>query len=614
MSPEPTQDKRIGSLNTPLGKDVLALQRFEGTEGLGELFEFHIDAISNQEDVNFDGALGRSCTVKIRTFGRERYFTGILVEAQWLGHQDVYYAYRLILRPWLWLLSQTTDCRIFEDQTAPDIIKKVFSDRGFSDFRLGLTESYPKLEYCVQYRETDLAFVTRLMEQHGIYYFFEHTSDKHTLVLADSKTSHQPVPGLESVPFIALAGDDRREREQINFWSSERRLRTGKVELNDYDYEQPNADLKSDAKGSAQYARSDLEFYDYPGKYKKRDVGDKYAKICLQAEQALDHRRLGRGNAVSLFPGGLTKLEKYRGSENRQYLVLRCSHVFVTEFYRTAGGGGRDGADVYEGNFEFLPSDQPFRSPIVTPKPRIHGIQTAKVVGKSGEEIDVDELGRIKVEFFWDRKKTQSCRVRVGQIWSGKQWGGQVIPRIGMEVIVNFLEGDPDRPLVTGTVYNNDYKLPYDLPSNRTLSGVKSDSSVGGGGYNEFNFEDKQGQEQIGLHAQKNYKVVVLDTETREIGENFTAESGQASRSTTLKMGDDSLEVTAGNQTVFIALNQTVTIEGMATTEAMASMTLMVGASSIEITPASITLTSPTITLMGQAVAIPDINGVPPPA
>jgi type VI secretion system secreted protein VgrG len=383
----------MGSLNAPLGKDVLALERFAGTEGVGEPFEFHIDAISTQEDIAFNGALGRPCTVKFKTFETERYCNGILLEAQWLGHQNVYYAYRLILRPWLWLLSRRTDCRIFEDQTAPDIIKRVFSDRGFSDFRLGLTESYPKLEYCVQYRETDLAFVMRRMEQHGIYYFFEHTPDKHTLVLADSKSSHKAVPGLASVPFIALADNDRRDGEQINFWSSERRFRTGKVELNDYNNEQPNADLKSDAKGSAQYARSDLEFYEYPGKFKERDVGDEYAKIGLQAEQALDHRRLDSGSAIGLFRGGLTKLEKYRDSENQQYLIIRCSYV-VTEFYRTAGAGGWHDDDAYEGNYEFLPSDPPFRIPIVTPKPRIHGIQTAKVVGMSGEEIDVDELGR----------------------------------------------------------------------------------------------------------------------------------------------------------------------------------------------------------------------------
>jgi len=605
MSSDITQDTRIGSLQTPLGKDVLVLVSFEGREGLSELFEWRIEAVSEQENIDFDAALGRACTVVLKTYGEERDFSGTLVEAHWLGVRGVHYAYRLVLRPWLWLLSRTSDCRIFSDKTAPDIIKEVFSDRGFNDFRLSLTESYPTLKYCVQYRETDLVFVSRLMEQHGIYYFFEHGSDKHTLVLADSKSSHKPIPGRESVPFIRLGGDDRREQEHLHEWAVGRRFCTGKVELNDYDYEKPNANLLSDASASSRYEKSSMELYDYPGKYREKSDGERYAKIRLEAEQALDGRRQADGDAASLFPGGLVRLDKHpTTAENHQYLVVRSTHRFVTELYRS--GPGPSG-EIYQGNYEFLRSEQPFRSPITTPKPLIHGIQTAKVVGKSGEEIDVDELGRILVQFFWDRKKSQSCRLRVGQVWAGRKWGGQIIPRIGMEVIVEFLEGDPDRPLITGAVYNNDYKLPYDLPANKTIAGVKSDSSKGGGGYNEFMFEDHKGQEQIGLHAQKDYKVVVRDTEVCEIGERFTSHLGSAARNTTVKLGDDHLTVSTGSQVVRIALSQTTTVTGPVTTQSMASMMFEVGASSINMTPASITLTSPSISLMSVAgvVALP---------
>jgi type VI secretion system secreted protein VgrG len=614
MSSDLSQDTRIGSLRTPLGKDVLVLERFEGREGLSELFEWHIDAVSAQENINFDAALGRACTVVLKNYGEERDFSGILVEAQWCGIKGAHYAYRLVLRPWLWLLSRTSDCRFFSDKTAPDVIKEVFSDRGFSDFRLSLTESYPTLKYCVQYRETDLAFVSRLMEQHGIYYFFEHSSDKHMLVLADSKSSHKPIPGLDALPFIRLAGDDRRQEEHVYEWASGRRFCTGKVELNDYNYEKPNANLLSDASAASRYEKSSMEFYDYPGKYQEKSDGEKYAKVRLEAEQALDGRRQADGDAASLFPGGLVRLDKHpTAAENQQYLVLRSAHRFVTELYRS--GGGEGAGEIYQGKYEFLRSEQPFRSPITTPKPLIHGIQTAKVVGKSGEEIDVDELGRILVQFFWDRKKKQSCRLRVGQVWAGRKWGGQIIPRIGMEVIVEFLEGDPDRPLITGAVYNNDYKLPYDLPANKTVAGVKSDSSKGGGGYNEFMFEDHKGQEQIGLHAQKDYKVVVRDTEVSEIGERFTPHLGPASRKATLKLGDDHLTVSAGNQMVKIALNQTTTIEGIQDTSSVGPMLaqsdsvmrFQVGASSIIMTPASITLTSPSIELLSASgvVAVP---------
>ncbi len=611
------QDTRFAELRTPLGKDVLVLVRFDATEGLSELFEYRIEALAAKE-VDLDGILGRPCSVTIKLYGKERHFNGIAVEGQWTGVRQEHHVYRLVLRPWLWLCSRTSDCRFFQDKTAPEIIQEVWRDRGFNDFRLALHESYPKLDkdFCVQYRETDLAFVSRLMEQHGIYYFFEHTADKHTLVLADSMSSHQAVPGLGQIDFIPLGNSERRDRQHIYHLVSERRFRTGKVELNDYYEMTPNADLKADKKGTARYNKSDMEFYDYPGKYKKKSDGEKYAKVVLEAEQALDDRRHTSGNAVNLFPGGTTKLkDHHRSSENKDYLVVRCSHLYVAEHYRSGSGTAEED---YSGNFEFLPKENKvFRAPIVTPKPLIHGIQTAKVVGKAGEEIDVDEHGRIMVEFYWDRKKKQSCRIRVAEVWASKKWGGQFIPRVGMEVVVEFLEGDPDRPLVTGAVYNGDNKHPYDLPANKTQSGLKSDSSKGGGGYNQVMFEDKKFGEEINLHAQKDYKLTILDTEVREIGQMFTRQTaGPNSRKTTLLQGDDDLTIATGNQNVTIAMNQTSTYGmshsltvgmsetntiGMAQTNTIGmsqtntigmSQTTLVGTSVTVIAPVSITLIS----------------------
>jgi len=613
------QDTRFAELRTPLGKDVLVLVRFDATEGLSELFEYRIEALAAKE-VDLDAILGRPCSVTVKLYGKERHFNGIAVEAQWTGVRQEHHVYRLVLRPWLWLCSRTSDCRFFQDKTASEIIQEVWRDRGFNDFRANLNESYPKLEYCVQYRETDLAFVSRLMEQHGIYYFFEHTSDKHTLVMADSMSSHQAVPGLGQIDFIALGNSERRDRQHIYHVVSERRFRTGKVELNDYYELTPNADLKADKKGTARYNKSDMEFYDYPGKYKKKSDGEKYAKVVLEAEQALDERRHTGGNAVNLFPGGTTKLQgHHKTSENKDYLVVRCSHLYVAEHYRSGTGAAEED---YSGNFEFLPKENKvFRAPIVTPKPLIHGIQTAKVVGKQGEEIDVDEHGRILVEFFWDRKKKQSCRIRVAEVWASKKWGGQFIPRVGMEVVVEFIEGDPDRPLVTGAVYNGDNKHPYELPANKTQSGVKSDSSKGGGGYNQVMFEDKKNSEEIDLHAQKHYKLKILDTETREIGERFTSQiAGPNSRKTTLLRGDDDLKIATGNQNVTIAMNQTSTIGMNRTTTittsdtttvgttititAGTSLTLICGGSIISMTPASISLVSSTINMAAGAVNI----------
>jgi type VI secretion system secreted protein VgrG len=610
MSGSLSQDARFGELTTPLGKDVLVLVRFDGTEALSELFEFRIECLSEKPDLNFDGAIGQQCQVKIKVFDPEREFNGILVEAQWTGIEHDHHTYRLILRPWLWLLGRTTDCRIFQNMTAPNIIKEVFEDRGFNDYKSELHEesSCPKLEYCVQYRETDLNFVTRLMEQHGIYYFFKHEGGKHTLVLADSKSSHSAVPGLASVPLRAATGQFKSDEQHLTGWISERRFRTGKVELNDYNYEKPNAQMLSDAQGSEHYQHSDMEFYDYPGKYKVKSDGERYAKIQLQSEQALDHRRHGQGLAISLFPGGLTKLKEHsQSSQNIEYLIVQATHTFVSEHFRATSSGSSD--EVYDGSYEFLPSDQPFRAPIVTPKPLIHGIQTAKVVTKddnSSEEIDVEALTEIYVRFYWDRKKKRSCKVRVAQAWSGKGWGGQFIPRVGQEAVIEFLEGDPDRPLVIGTVYNDEYKPPYDLPDKKTIAGIMSDSTKGGAGYNEWNFEDKKGSEKIGLHAEKDYELVIRHAETRTIGETFGA---GASRDTTLKNGDDKLDIQNGSQHVTISRDQTVDAKMTITVTANISIELKVGTSQILLEQDGITIQAPTITINSLGPMV--VQGLP---
>ncbi len=605
MASELSQDKRIATLETPLGKDTLVAVGFAGAEGVSELFEFHVEALSEQANIDFDKAIGNNCSLTFKSYADpDRIFNGVLVEAQALGAQAGLNQYRLTLRPWLWLLSRTSDCRIFENQKAVDIIKKVFSDRGFSDYRVATTGSFPDLEYCVQYRETDLAFVCRLMEQHGIYYFFEHQKDKHTLVLADAKSSHKPVPGHAKMPFIGGERQARRDEEHLFKWTPERRFRSGKFELNDYDYLQPNADLKSDAQGSASYTKSKMEIYDYPGKFKKKNDGETYAKVRLQAEQAMDRRRYAEGDAISLFPGGLTTLDKYpEGGENKEYLVLRALHSYQAQSYRS---GASDGSAPYRGQYEFIPSDANFRAPLTTPRPIVYGPQTAKVVGKDGEEIDVDEHGRILVRFYWDRKNKQSCRVRVAQVWAGKGWGGQAIPRIGQEVVVEFLEGDPDRPLVTGAVFNGDNKYPYEMPANKTQSGLKSDSSKGHGGYNEFMFEDKKGSEKISMHGERDHEVVIRRAETWEVGEIFSGRD-DPSRKTTLKNGSDELAIQNGNQTIDIKGKQDVTVLQTISVEAMQKITFTVGASTITMEPQQITINSPMISL--QSSLKTDISG-----
>jgi type VI secretion system secreted protein VgrG len=558
------QDTRGAALTTPLGDNKLSLVRLDANEGLSELFEFRVEAVSTDDVIAFDDLLGRSCSIKMKLYdeGPDRYFTGIAVEAQTLGGRNDLYVYQLLLRPSLWLLSKSHNCRIWHEKTALDIIKEVLSERRV-DFRAATHRTFPKLEYCVQYRETDLDFVSRLMEQHGIYYFFEHQSGKHTMVLADSKSSHKPIPDRKTLDFAETTVATRYPDENVQQWSSQRRFRTGKFELKDYNFKQPSANMVGDHSGQERYEKSQLECYDYPGKYDTKKDGESYAEVRLDAEQALDHRRYARGEAPSLFPGGLTTLQKHPTQpENQQYLVVRARHSYAAQLYRS---GNTDRERPYNGSYELLPHDRVFRAPILTPKPVVYGPQTARVVARpnnDSEEIDVDDdgYGRIRVRFHWDRDDKRSCWIRVAQSWAANKWGSQFIPRIGMEVVVEFLEGDPDRPLVVGAVYNGDNKHPYSVPDNKTQSGIRSDSSKGHNGYNELMFEDAKDKEKIRVHAQKDLETKILHSETRTIGEKFETPMGAPSRETTLVMGDDKLTIQSGQRDTMVAMNDKLTV------------------------------------------------------
>jgi type VI secretion system secreted protein VgrG len=604
-----SQAKYAAALKTPLGDNVLVLKTFSGNETLGQPFEFHVEALSEEENIDFDKALGQACTIKLKTYEqKERFFCGILTEAQWvgtgIGGQLGYSHYRLVLRPWFSLLAHRANCRIFPKMKVTEIIEQVFKDAGFSsdtDFKFCTHGTYEEIKYCVQYRETDFAFVSRLMEQYGIYYFFEHQDGQHKMMLADSYASHSKVKDLPTVKYNSQTVAYNRAEQHIHSWISDRRFCTGKVELRDYDYLQPNV-LKAMKDVKENYARSTFEVYDYPGKYdkQKQKMGDLFAQVRLEAEQALDRRRTANGDAPSLFAGGIVTLEKHPTSkENDEYLVVRASHEYGAQFYGSAQGGD---APAYHGNYEFLPSKRQFRSLPLTPKPRIHGIQTAKVVAQKGEdreEISTDEHGHIWVQFYWDREPQKSCPIRVSQSWASKQWGEQFIPRIGMEVVIEFLEGDPDRPLVTGCVYNGDNKHPYTLPNDKTQSGLKSHSSKGGNGYNEFMFEDYKDKELVRMHAQKDHDVTVRNSETWTIGEAFTPPQGKASRATTLENGDDSLTIEKGNRSVEISL-------GGQSTHALSSIETvsktMVGHAVISNSVTSQTLNPLGITLKAPAI------------
>lgn len=594
-----SQTGRSAVLTTPLGKDVLAVVEFVASEGVSELFDYRIEAVSKRENIDFDPAIGQGCQITLGTDdGKTRIYHGIMTKAQWIGRSEAYYHYRIVLRPWTWLLSNRADCRIFLGKNVKEIIREVFTGAGFTDFQFRTTGSYPTIDYCVQYRESDLAFVSRLMEHFGIYYFFEPSDGRHTLVLADSYSSHKAVGDLPRVTFNPGAQAFQDGEQTLYRWVAERRLRTGTVTFNDYDYTAPGKDLKASKRAGEKYAHSDLEVYDYHYKYTDRGVGQNLATYRLEGEQAADHRREAAGDAASLYPGGLVTLQKHAtAAENTEYLVVRAEHRFTEQTYRSGGGAGTPG---YEGSFVLQPSERPFRALPVTPKPRIYGIQTAKVVakpGEDGEEISTDEYGRIFVQFHWDRAPQKSCPIRVAQVWAGRNWGGVFLPRVGMEVVVDFLEGDPDRPLVTGCVYNGDNRPPYALPANKTQAGWKSSSSKGNAGYNEFVFEDKKASELIRMHGEKDYQVVVRNSQRWSIGEAFAPPRGSPARQTTIRNGDDALTIEQGDQTVDIKLgSHTLNAKGAIT------LNVMMGASVVKITPMSVEITAPSIVLSAKTV------------
>lgn len=594
------QENSTASFSTLKGKDEFAIIKFEATESLSELFIYNIEAASKTENADLQSIMSGKCAIKFTLKNKsERVLNGTLVDAQWLGKQDDLYIYRFTLKPWLWLLSQRADCRIFKNKTALDIIKEIFKKEGSASFDDRTSETLQPIDYCVQYRETDLDFVLRLMEQYGIYYYFKHSDGDHKLVLCDSRSGHDQVQAAAEPSFQGDASGyafvpqgnrfPRSAVEHLTQWSTIRRLRTGKFELKDYDFEKSESDLTARAEEGFPKAKS-YEAYDYPAAYTKRDQGEHFARVMAQAEQAQDDRRYAGGDAASLYPGALMKLIDHpTGAENGEYIVVRATHAYGIQSYRSSGR--RDEA-LYHGSYELQKSDKRFRAPIVTPRPTVYGPHTAKVVGEKnkGEEgdIDVDEYGRIWLRFHWDREDgSTSCRTRVAQMWAGKGWGGQIIPRIGQEVIVEYIEGNPDLPLVVGAVVNDQHKPPYELPANKTQSGLKSESTDGAGfsdTYNEIKFEDRKDQEVLEIRAEKDHKITVNNIETRDIGERY--DGGGYSRETTLKKGNDKLDVQNGKLDI----------------EALREINLKVGESTIKMTPGSIEITSPAITIHSQAL------------
>src|SRR4051812_2178125 len=543
---------RVMEIATPLGDDVLLFHGMSAREEMSRPFEYQLDLLSKKKDVSVDDILGKNVTIKLGLpDDQTRHFNGYVTRFAQGSMLGPYYRYHATVRPWLWFLTRTADCRIFQEMKVPDIIKAVFADHPSADYKLELTGAYKKWTYCVQYRETDFNFVSRLMEQEGIGYYFRHTDGHDTLVLTDSTTKHAPVSGYEKLSFISPEQQVKPDSEHIHSWDFQREIQPGVYVHDDYDLERPSVELKTNKPLPRGYSPSDYEVYDYPGMYVQKADGEQYASVRIDELGTQFESARAATNARGLTVGALLNLEHHkRDDQNREYLILGASYDLSFENYESLPESGGTG---YQCAFVAMPSAQQFRPKRITPKPFVQGPQTAVVVGPGGEEIYTDKYGRVKVQFHWDRRgkkdENSSCWIRVSHPWAGKGWGSVSTPRIGQEVIVDFLEGDPDQPIIPGRVYNAEQTPPFGFPAGAVLSGIKSNTHKGSG-FNELSMDDSAGKERVFVHGQYNMDTVVEHDQTSTIHNCRTD-----------KVDVDDSETVGGNQTQHVVKDQKVNID-----------------------------------------------------
>jgi len=577
---------RLMEIDTPLGADTLLFHGLHAREELGRVSEFQVDLLSQKGDIALDDILGKNVNIRVMTAKNQtRYFNGYVTRFAQRGKLGRYHRYLAVVRPWLWFLSRTADCRIFQNKTVPDILKAVFGDHGAAEFALELSQTYEPWTYCVQYRETDFNFVSRLMEHEGIYYYVRHTDGHNTLVLVDSGSAHSPCPTAETVPFLAPERMVRPDVEHISRWEFGREVQPGVFVHDDYDLERPSVELKTNKSSPRGYSPSDYEIYDYPGCYVKKPEGTRYAEVRLDEYGAQFEVGQASTNHRAITVGYLFTLDGFpRTDQNREYLIASTTYDF--EFSAYEGLPKASGAES-RCTLTAIPSAQQYRPRRSTPKPFVQGPQTAVVVGPSGDEIHTDKYGRVKVQFHWDRygkrDENSSCWMRVSHPWAGKGWGAVSIPRIGQEVIVDFLEGDPDQPIVTGRVYNAECMPPYGLPAGAVVSGIKSDTHKGSG-YNELSMDDTPGKEKVTIHAQYDMNTTVEHDQTTTVHNNRTDQidvddSETVGNNQTCTVGVDQTITVGSNQSITVGANRSVTVGSNETIAIGAAQSVEIGAS-----------------------------------
>lgn len=513
---------RLIAIDTPLGPDQLLLLRYSGSESISAPFSFELELLS-QQAVSFEDVVGKPVTITVSLGGGDRFINGVVSRFGQTGGDFNFRHYSAQVVPWFWLLTRRADCRIFQNKSTPEIIEDVFKSLGFSDYELSLTKSYPKRAYCVQYRETDFNFVSRLMEYHGIYYFFRHEAQKHVMVLADSPSAVKPCPMQHKAEYKGVENTHQDDLDVVRTWLSEQELRSGSWALTDFNFETPLTAVSASVDSLVKTWKKELQVYDYPAGCDSKSDTEAITRVRMEAEESWQQVARANTTCRAFLPGFKFELVDHPDqSQDHEWLITQVDHEATASGYRA---GQTDEPSRYSNQVVCIPSDVPFHPLRLARRPFVQGPQTALVVGPKGDEIYPDKFGRVKVQFHWDRAgkydADSSCWIRVSQAWAGKGWGAVSLPRIGQEVIVDFLEGDPDQPIITGRVYNGEEMPPYALPDQMTKTVLKTNSSKGGEGFNEFRFEDKKGEEQIFIHAEKNLDIRVKNNEYETVTKDF---------------------------------------------------------------------------------------------
>ena len=528
-----------------------------GHESMSSCFELGV-TIPLRTQRKLEDYVGKEALFTMIGRRTDRYFNGFVSRFTFQEEKGRYYMYRAVVVPQFWKLNLMSDIRIFQNKTTREIVEQVLQDSGIYSnmYEFRIHGKYSQREYCVQYRETNMEFINRILAEDGIFYFFEFTRESHLLVFGDMAGSHKDIVGEKDVKFLE-SGQLRNQVEHVTVFDYSTQVTSGKVALRDYLFEKPSFTPHME-KGGEQYKA--LELYDYPGYIGDDRTSHHFTDVAH--ERAVQEQRFAEGKSICrrFSPGHtFTLQDHYVKDLNREYIITEVRHEGKQPQAMQELADQND-KNTYGNSFRCIPSDSVYK-PQRPPKPSVQGVQTAFVTGPAGEEIHVDEYGRIKVQFHWDREgqkdEKSSCWLRVSQPWAGSGWGSLFIPRIGQEVVVSFIDGDPDRPVVTGALYNGGTRLPYTLPGEKTKSTIKTKSSKGGGGFNELRFEDKKGEEEIYIHGQKDWNIEILNDKSRHVGHNETVRVDNERRKT---VKSDQYETVESNKDIKVKKTHTESI------------------------------------------------------